>query len=79
MTKIALLFPGQGSQTVGMGKDFFEEVESSKEIFDKADERLGQELSKLIFDGPQDTLTLTYNAQPALLTTSIAILNYFNQ
>ncbi|WP_057763177.1 ACP S-malonyltransferase [Cytobacillus praedii] len=79
MGKIAFLFPGQGSQTVGMGKSLAEMDETVKSIFDKADERLKYPLSALIFEGPQEELTLTTNAQPALLTTSIAILEFFKQ
>jgi [acyl-carrier-protein] S-malonyltransferase len=74
MGKIAFIFPGQGSQTVGMGKDLAESDANARALFQAADERLGFSLSSLIFEGPQETLTLTYNAQPALLTTSIALL-----
>ena len=79
MGKIAFLFPGQGSQTVGMGKAMADSHPESKAIFEKADQTLQVPLSKLIFEGPQEELTLTTNAQPSLMTTSIAILEHFKQ
>ncbi len=79
MSKIAFLFPGQGSQYIGMGKDLYEREEVSKRIFDEADETLETKLSSLIFEGDAEELTLTYNARPALLTTSIAVLEKFKE
>ncbi len=71
---IALLFPGQGSQAVGMGKDFAEKYPAARRIFDEADEALGYKLSTLCFEGPEDQLRLTEITQPAILTVSIAAL-----
>lgn len=69
---IAFLFPGQGSQAVGMGKALADQFPEAQAVFDEADAALGQRLSTLIFEGPADTLTLTEHTQPAILTTSIA-------
>jgi [acyl-carrier-protein] S-malonyltransferase len=69
---IMALFPGQGSQKVGMGRELAEGSSVAKELFARADEALGFSLSKLCFDGPEDQLTMTANAQPAILTVSIA-------
>lgn len=70
MTRAAFLFPGQGSQSVGMGKDFFETSSRAQEIFSRADEALGYIVSKLCLEGPEDELKLTQNTQPALLVVS---------
>jgi [acyl-carrier-protein] S-malonyltransferase len=71
---IAFLFPGQGSQHAGMGKDLAEKFPAARQIFEEADTALGFALSKLCFNGPSDQLELTENTQPAILTVSIAAL-----
>lgn len=70
----ALVFPGQGSQAVGMGKDLNDAFTSAREVFQEVDDALEQNLSKLMFEGPDDDLTLTENAQPALMTVSLAAM-----
>lgn len=72
MTKIAFIFPGQGSQTVGMGKDLFDNFPVAREVFEEADDALGFALSEMCFAGDEADLQLTANTQPAILTTSVA-------
>ncbi|MBB4508184.1 ACP S-malonyltransferase [Rhizobium johnstonii] len=71
---IAFTFPGQGSQAVGMGKDLAENFAHARAVFEEVDEALGEKLSDVMFNGPEDTLTLTANAQPALMAVSIAVI-----
>jgi [acyl-carrier-protein] S-malonyltransferase len=70
----AFLFPGQGAQTIGMGRDLAEAYPAARAVFDEVDAALGEDLSGLIREGDQDTLTLTRNAQPALMATSMAAM-----
>ena len=71
---IAFTFPGQGSQAVGMGKELAAAFPEARAVFDEVDDALGEKLSTVIFDGPEETLTLTANAQPALMAVSLAIV-----
>jgi len=73
LTDIVLLFPGQGSQKPGMGKDLYDTIPEAKQVFDEADAALGTKLSTICFEGPADELTKTHNAQPALLTHGAAV------
>ena len=70
----AFVFPGQGSQAVGMGKRLAEASPTAREVFEEVDDALGQKLTKLMFEGPQEELTLTANAQPALMAVSVALV-----
>jgi len=71
---LAVTFPGQGSQAVGMGQALIEASSAAKAVFDEVDEALGEKLSSVILEGPEETLTLTANAQPALMAVSIAAM-----
>lgn len=79
MSQMAFLFPGQGSQTVGMGKDFYESSSLAREIFARADESLGYSITDLCLEGPEADLKLTQNTQPALLTVSTIAYELFEQ
>ena len=79
MKKIATLFPGQGAQYVGMGKDFAESFAIARETFEEADEILNMRLSKIIFEGPEDLLMQTKYSQLAIFVTSMAILRVLQQ
>jgi [acyl-carrier-protein] S-malonyltransferase len=70
----AFVFPGQGSQDVGMGKDLADAYPAAREVFEEVDEALGQKLTAIMWDGPKETLTLTENAQPALMAVSMAVM-----
>lgn len=78
MVKV-FLFPGQGSQNVGMGKDLYENFTSAKQVFDEVDDALNQKLSDIIFNGSSEDLTLTSNTQPALMAVSLATLKVIEQ
>src|ERR1039458_1011166 len=71
---VAFVFPGQGSQTVGMGKALAASFPPARQVFDEVDAALGAKLSAIVFEGPAETLTLTENAQPALMAVSLAAL-----
>ena len=70
--KLGMIFPGQGSQTIGMGKEFYDRYDSVKELFKEADEATGAPITSLCFEGPEDELRKTENTQPAILTVSVA-------
>lgn len=79
MAKVAFVFPGQGSQKVGMGKEAFDASEPARLVFEAADRALDEPLSKLCFEGPEEALKLTANTQPAILTNSVALLRAFGE
>ena len=72
--KTALIFPGQGSQNVGMGYDFYSDFQSSRDIYNQLDKIMGKSLSNLIFNGEESELAMTENSQPSIMATSVAII-----
>ena len=79
MKPVAIVFPGQGSQSPGMGKELFEKFASARQVFEEADDALGFPISRLCFDGPAEELQLTENTQPAILTVSVAAYRAMNE
>ncbi|MBI1912800.1 MAG: ACP S-malonyltransferase [Deltaproteobacteria bacterium] len=79
MSKLAFVFPGQGSQSVGMGKSFFESFDIARKTFEEANDALGFDIARLSFEGPQEEIDKTEITQPALLTASIAALRVLNE
>src|SRR6516165_4277647 len=79
MTKIACLFPGQGSQSVGMGRDFFQHFELARKIFQEIDASARRSLSKLCFDGPAEELKRTVNTQPTILAVSLVAWHCYKE
>src|SRR5947209_10954279 len=77
--QVAFLFPGQGSQAVGMGADVYAASTAARQVFESVDDALGISLSKICFEGPEDTLRDTINAQPAIVTVSLALLAAFQE
>ena len=75
----AVVFPGQGSQTIGMAREFYDNFDIAKKVFQEVNNTLQKDLTKIMFEGPEDLLTDTENAQPAIMTTSIAILEVLKQ
>ena len=75
----AIIFPGQGSQYVGMGSDFYKAFDNVKRIFETVDKTLGFSLSDLILNGPEEELKLTKNTQPAIMTIGVSIFNILNK
>lgn len=79
MGKVAFVFPGQGSQVVGMGKELYEKYDIAKELFHKADQALGYSIMDMCFNGPEEELRKTYNTQPAILTISVICYELLKQ
>lgn len=73
-SKTAYLFPGQGAQVVGMGKDLFDNSRAARDIFEQVDDALGRPLSTILFEGPEESLKDTINAQPGIMTVSLACM-----